>query len=112
MLQAVIVEDMFAPCAFAVYPPVFFGIPWDAGREVEVIVILYVDGVSIVFRGTFFCMGQEFMRSHFSRQRYLGASFMGALPHGHILCLAGQRGCLVLLKVMSVGHFQKILPCR
>ena len=43
------------------------------------------------------------MRPHFSGQRYLCASFMGSLPHGHILCPAGQRGCPVLSKVMPLG---------
>ena len=57
MLQAVIVEDTFARCPFTVYPPVFLGIPWDAGMEAEVAVILYVDGASVVSGGTFFCMG-------------------------------------------------------
>ncbi len=79
-----------------VNPLVLFGIPWNAGMEAEVTVILYVDGAPVVSGGTFFCMGQESMRPHFSGQRYLCASFMGLLPHGHILCPTGQRGCPVL----------------
>jgi len=61
MLQAVIVQDTvidtFTGCAFAVYLPVFFGIPWDAGMEAEVTMILYVDGAPMVSGGTFPCMG-------------------------------------------------------
>ena len=60
MLQAVIVQDAvigtFTGCTFAVYLPVFFGIPWDVGMGAEVTMILYVDGAPIVSRGTFSCM--------------------------------------------------------
>ncbi len=55
MLQAVIVQDAvtdtFTGCAFAVYLPVLFGIPWNAGMEAEVTVILYVDGAPVVSGG-------------------------------------------------------------
>lgn len=61
MLQAVVVQDAvidtFTGCAFAVYLPVFFGIPWDAGMKTEVAVVLYIDGASIVSGGTLSCMG-------------------------------------------------------
>ena len=61
ILQAVIVQDAvidtFTGCAFAVYLPVLFGIPWNAGMEAEVAVVLYVDGAPVVSGGTLLCMG-------------------------------------------------------
>ena len=69
MLQAVIVQDAvtdtFTGCAFAVYLPVLFGIPWNAGMEAEVTVILYVDGAPVVSGGTLSCMGAGIYTSAF-----------------------------------------------
>ncbi len=71
MLQAVIIQDavidMFTGCAFAVYPLVLFGIPWNAGMEAEVTVILYVDGAPVVSGGTFFCKGAGIYAAAFQR---------------------------------------------
>ena len=109
LLQAVVVQyavvDTLTGCTFAVYFLVFFGISWNLWLEEEVAMILYVDGASIFSGGTFSGMGQKSMRPHFSGQRYLCASFMGSLPHGHILCPPVQKGCPVLSKVMSAGAF-------
>ena len=107
LLQAVVVQyavvDTLTGCTFAVYFLVFFGISWNPRMEAEAAVILYVDGASIFSGGTFSCMGAGIYAAAF--QRYLCASFMGSLPHGHILCPAGQKGCPVLSKVMSAGAF-------
>ena len=69
ILQAVIVQDAvidtFTGCAFAVYLPVLFGIPWNAGMEAEVTVILYVDGAPVVSGGTLSCMGAGIYTSAF-----------------------------------------------
>ena len=67
--QAVVVKDSvvdtFTGCAFAVYFPVFFGIPWDTWTETNTAVILDINGAAIAAGGTFFGMGAGIYASAF-----------------------------------------------
>lgn len=71
MLQEVIIKDTvidaLAGGTFAVCLSVFHGIPWDAGMEAEVAVVLYVDGAPIGSVGAFFCMGAGIYAATFQR---------------------------------------------
>ena len=83
MLQTVIIQDAvidtLTRCPFAVYEPVIFGIPWNAGMKAEVTVILYVDGAPIVSGGTFFCMGAGIYTSAFQRAAVFVCIFYGVI---------------------------------
>ena len=90
MLQAVIVQDTvidtFTGRAFAVYLPVFFGIPWDAGMEAEVTVILYVDGAAIAAGGTCSGMGAGIYASTFQRAAVFMCILYGIItPWAHFM---------------------------
>ena len=61
MQQEVVIQDTVIDALtgglFAVYLPEFIGIPWDVQMEVQVCVVLYINGASIAAWGTCFCLG-------------------------------------------------------
>ena len=90
VLQAVVIQyavvDTLTGCTFAVYFPVFFGIPWDPRMEAEVAVVLYVDGASVVSGGTFSGMGAGIYAAAFQRAAVFVRIFYGIIaPWTHFM---------------------------
>ena len=89
-LQAVVIQhaviDTFTCCPFAVYFPVFPGIPWNPWMEAEVAVVLYIDGAPIVSGGTFSSMGAGIYASAFQRAAVFVCIFYGVIaPWAHFM---------------------------
>ena len=89
-LQAVVIQyaviDAFTCRPFAVYFPVFSGIPWNPWMEAEVAVVLYIDGAPIVSGGTFSGMGAETYASAFQRAAVFVCIFYGVIaPWAHFM---------------------------
>lgn len=115
MLQAVIVQDAvidtFTGCAFAVYLPVFFGIPLDTGMEAEVIVILYVDSAPIVSGGTFLCMGAGIYAAAFQRAAVFVSILYGIIaPWAHFMPGRAEGMPGFIKGNVCFGIFRRLCP--
>ena len=96
ILQAVIIQntvvDALTCGTLAVYPPIFFGIPRDAGMKTQVCMVFHVDSAPVRAWGT--C---GFIRAGTDTSASEGAAVFvcilyGIIPHGHISCPAGHMG--------------------
>lgn len=102
VLQAVIVQDTvvdtFTGCAFTVYFPEFFGIPWDTGMKTKLAVILYVNSPTIVAMGTFISTGAGIYAAAFQRTAVFVGTFYGVIaPWAHLMP-CGAEGMPVFIK--------------
>ncbi len=96
MLQAVVIEDAviypLTGSALAVNIFVLLGIPWDAGMEAQVCVVLYVDGAPIAAWGT-----SRSMRAFLNAAAFQWAAvFVGILfgvvpPRAHFVPSPAER---------------------
>ena len=101
MLQAVIIQKTviqpFACRPFFIKHPVFFGIPWDAGMETQIGVVLDIDSTSVICRGTFCCMGTGFYPSAFQGAAVFMCILDGVVPPwAHLMSCPAQRMSLFI----------------
>ena len=115
MLQTVVNEDTVihppTGSAFTVNIPVLLGIPWYAGLETQVAIVLYVDGASIAARGTFSGMRAFLNAAAFERAAVFMGVFNGVIsPWAHFVsCLAERVAFLVESDVIR-GTFRRFSP--
>ncbi len=101
MLQAVIIEDtVIYPLTggtFTVNIPVLLGIPWDAGMEAQVCVVLYVDSAPIAARGTFRSMRAFLNAAAFQWAAvFVGILFGVVPPRAHFVACPADRMALLV----------------
>lgn len=90
ILQTVVIKDTVIDTltcgTFAVYLLIFLRIPWDAGMETEICVVLYVDSAPIRAGGTFFCMWAGTDTAAFERAAVLVCVLNGIVaPRAHFV---------------------------
>ncbi len=115
MLQTVVIKDTviypLAGSAFTVNILVLFRLPWYAGLEAQVTVILNVNGAAIAARGTF-----SGMRAFLNAAAFQWAAvFMGVLdwivsPWAHLVACPAKRMALLAESDIIRGIFGGLCP--
>lgn len=115
VLQAIIVQDAvihpFARGTLSIYFLVLFGIPGDAGLETQVTMVLYINGATVVPRGTRFRVRAGVDASAFERATVLACILDGGVaPWAHRVSRHAQRVSFLVKGDILGGVWRGLRP--